>query len=241
MTDINSTSGSSALDLITQTTNPSKAEGDRQKLADDFDEFLLLLTTQLENQDPTEPLDTNEFTNQLVAFTQAEQAVQTNTNLEELIDLQSNNGLNSAVSYIGKVVDAAGNASQLDESGYAQFTYELDAPAATTTLVITDGAGRAVYSGQGPTESGKNRVLWDGVNSFTGGSEPDGTYFINVVAKSASGDDIPSKTFTSGSVTGAEVIGGEIILQVAGSNVKLSDVQSVREPVTVPVEQQEGA
>lgn len=245
MTDISSITGSgqvtnsvnAQLDILSAQTNPAQGETDRQSLAEDFDEFLLLLTTQLENQDPTEPLDTNEFTNQLVMFVQAEQAVNTNTNLEELISLQQDSSMSTAVSYIGKDVDAKGNAGQLDNSGYAQFTYELDAPANTATVVISDGAGRAVYSGQGPTDSGKNSVLWDGINSFTGNVEPTGTYFINVVASNASGDKIESRTYTSGRVTSAQLVGDEMVLEVAGTNVKFTDVQAIREPEYITVDE----
>lgn len=236
MADVSAASVTSQLSSISQSTNPSKAETDKASLVEDFDEFLLLLTTQLKNQDPTEPLDTNEFTNQLVMFVQAEQAVNANTNLEELIDLQKADGVNSALGYIGKDVDAKGNAGELDSSGFAQFTYELDAPANKTTVVISDGAGRAVYSGQGPTDSGKNVVLWDGINSFNGNQETQGTYFISVIATSASGDKIESRTYTSGRVTSAQLVGEDMVLEVAGTNVKVSDVQAVREPQYITVD-----
>ncbi len=218
------------LDLIKQNENPSKSEIGEQKLAEDFDNFLLLLTTQLENQDPTEPLDTNEFTNQLVQFSIAEQSVATNQNLEELIAAQKSNQLNSAVEYIGQAVDAKGNAGQLS-NGFASFAYELDTPADSVNIVISDGAGRAVFSGSGPTSAGKNRLVWDGVNSFNSAQEPEGTYFLNVVAETATGQTVESNTFTTGVVSSARLSGEEVVLQVAGTDVKLSDVDSIRVPV----------
>ena len=236
----NSTSSAQTqLDLIRQNTNPSKAEAGEQKLSEDFDNFLLLLTTQLKNQDPTEPLDTNQFTNQLVQFSIAEQSINTNQNLEELIEIQKGSKFQEAVAYIGKAVDAKGNAGEL-ESGFANFIYELDAPANTVSIVISDGAGRAVFSGQGPTEKGKNRVVWDGVNSFNGRDEEEGTYFINIVAKNASGETVTSRTFTTGIVTSAELQGDEMVLNVAGTTVKISDVDAVRaaSDITTGVPQQ---
>lgn len=227
MAEVNS-SAQTQLDLIKQNTNPSKATTADQKLSDDFDNFLLLLTTQLQNQDPTEPLDTNQFTSQLIQFTVAEQTVATNKNLETLIEYQKSEQLNSAVQYIGRSVDAKGNAGELAD-GFGSFIYELDAPANSVSVVITDGAGRAVFSGQGPTATGKNRVIWDGINSFNGATEAEGTYFINVVAKDAKGETMTSRTFTTGVVSSAQMKDGEMVLSVAGTDIKLSDVSAVRQ------------
>lgn len=232
MDEVLASSAQTQLDLIQQTSNPSKAEAGAQKLSDDFDNFLLLLTTQLENQDPTEPLDTNEFTNQLVQFSIAEQAIATNTNLEALLEQNKNTEFSTAVSYIGKTVDAEGSAGELTD-GVASFIYELESEAYQASVVITDGAGRAVFSGQGPTSAGKNRVIWDGKNSFTGNYEEDGTYFINVLAKNGQDETITSKTYTTGLVTSTEMRDGEMVLNVAGTVVPLSKVQAVRVPTTV--------
>lgn len=225
-------SAESQLDLIKQNSNPSKAEVASKTLGNDFDNFLLLLTTQLKNQDPTEPLDTNEFTNQLIQFTVAEQAVATNANLEEMLELQKGEQLNTAVNYIGRAVDAKGRAGEVTD-GIGTFIYELDEPAATASIVITDGAGRAVFSGQGPTSAGKNRVIWDGYNSFSGAAEPDGTYFINVVAKNVKGETITSRTYTTGIVRSAQLKDGEMVLSVAGTDVKLEDVSTVRQATQI--------
>lgn len=237
LNNITPSAGASAaqtsLGLIQQSTNPSQSETDAASLAEDFDTFLLLLTTQLKNQDPTEPLDTNEFTNQIVAFTGVEQSIKTNENLEKLINLENSNALSTAVGYVGQFVDATGNAGVLNNDGFGNFAYELDVPAASVRLTITDSAGRAVFQGQGPTGAGKQRVVWDGVNSFTGNDEPPGTYNMYVEALDSKGEPMEGqfRTFTTGPVTGAEVIGGEVILNVAGTNVPLSDVRSIRQPV----------
>ncbi len=230
MTEVSS--AQTQLDLINQSKNPSKSEAGSKKLSDDFDNFLLLLTTQLKNQDPTEPLDVNQFTNQLVLFSGVEQQIATNENLEKLINFQTSSQLSGAVGYIGKTVDAKGNAGEL-VNGLAGFSYELDAAAATVTVVITDAASRAVFSGQGTTFQGKNLVSWDGTNAFTGAKEADGTYFVNVLAKNSAGETITSRTMTTGRVSGAEMKDGEMVLTVAGTYVKLADVKAVRDVVRV--------
>ena len=97
------------LEKVKKESNPATSETARKSLSDNFDQFLLLLTTQLQNQDPTDPLDTNEFTSQLVQFSSVEQAVKTNTNLEKMLSLLQTSQLDTAVGYIGKAVEAKGN------------------------------------------------------------------------------------------------------------------------------------
>src|SRR5262249_10208809 len=67
------------------------------QLAGNFDEFLKLLTTQLQHQDPLSPLDPNQFTQELVQFSSVEQQIQTNTSLSTLISLQQNAQVTSAL------------------------------------------------------------------------------------------------------------------------------------------------
>ncbi len=220
----------SNLDLIKQSTNPatSKADQDRQKLADDFDDFLLLLTTQLQHQDPTEPLDTNQFTEQLVMFASVEQQIATNTNMEKLLELNQAQGVDSAVGYIGKLVEARGNSGFLTD-GVAPFIYSLDRPAEKVSVVITDAAGRAVFSGNGSGNSGKNLVTWDGSNSFTGTQMQEGTYNLQVHATDFNGEEIEVTTFTTGRVSAVELNEGELNLTVGGQLVPISEVLAIRE------------
>lgn len=211
-------------------TNPSRSETDRQNIADDFDQFLLLLTTQLQNQDPTEPLDVNEMTNQLVLFSGVEQQIATNTNLESLIAAQTGSAFDDAVKYIGQFVDAQGRAGELRaEDGLASFAYELDGTATDVDVIITNSDGRAVFAGNGSGIRGKNLVSWDGLNTFTGQQEAPGTYFINVEAKDAAGNVIQASTLTTGAVSGAQLNSqGQLVLTVAGTEVALDSVQAVR-------------
>ena len=211
-------------------SNPSRSELDGAQLADDFDEFLLLLTTQLENQDPTEPLDVNEMTNQLVLFSGVEQQINSNKLLEDLLAAQTGSAFDDAVQYIGQFVDAQGRAGELRaEDGQASFAYTLDALASDVDVIITNAAGQAVFAGQGSGQRGKNLVSWDGVNSFNGRTEPAGTYFINVEAKDSAGNVVDARTLTTGIVSGAQYNNqGQIVLTVAGTEVALNTVQAVR-------------
>src|SRR6202012_1141754 len=118
------------------------------QLSGNFSTFLTLLTTQLQNQDPTSPMDSNEFTQQLVEYSQVEQQIYTNTNLQSLISQGTTNASAMTTSYLGKNVSVTnGNASLTD--GAATWTYNLGAQAATTTLSVTNSSGQTVYNGAG--------------------------------------------------------------------------------------------
>src|ERR1700686_3335504 len=90
----------------TSTTSTAQAAGvvGSQQLAGNFDTFLKLLTTQLQNQDPLSPMDSNQFTQELVQFSQVEQQINTNTSLASLIALTKTQSSANAVSYLGKTI-----------------------------------------------------------------------------------------------------------------------------------------
>src|SRR5918992_1028717 len=102
-----------AVSGINSTTGTSALAGLRGAIAENFDTFLQLLTTQLKNQNPLDPLDTNQFTQQLVQFTSVEQQLKTNEFLEAMMTASQNAGNAQAVSYVGKIVTASGNKSEL--------------------------------------------------------------------------------------------------------------------------------
>ena len=206
----------------------SVSEEARRKLSGDFDTFLLMLTTQLKNQDPLEPMDSNEFTQQLVQFAGVEQAIDTNNNLEKLIEMQNGTQINNAVNYIGKFVTATGNSGRLVD-GVAAFSYDLPKQATTVDVVITNDLGAVVFKGNGTTTAGLNDVLWDGTNNVTGTDCPDGTYHIAVLAKDANGAEIKPTTYTTGFVTSVNLEDGETKLAIGKIELGLDKVLSVRD------------
>lgn len=204
------------------------ADKARSTLAGDFDTFLLLLTTQLKNQDPIEPMDTNEFTSQLVQFATVEQAIQTNTNLESLIDLQKGVGVNTAAQYMGRFVQAEGNSGDLN-GGVAAFSYSLPSKATTVQISITNDAGKVVFTGNGPAEIGLNDVIWDGTSTVDGTAQPDGTYHLAVTAKDVNGNAIKATTYTTGFVTGVNLEGENPMLQIGDIKFEAGKVIAIRD------------
>src|SRR5580704_13923918 len=125
------------------------------QLSGNFSTFLTLLTTQLKNQDPTSPMDSSTFTQQLVEYSQVEQQIDTNTNLKTLISQGTSAAGTIAATYLGKQVSVTnGNASLTDSQ--ATWTYNLGTTASATTLTVTDSTGKAVYTQAGETGSGNH-------------------------------------------------------------------------------------
>lgn len=220
------------LEKVKQSTNPSQAETARKNISDNFDQFLLLLTTQLQNQDPTEPLDTNQFTQQLVQFSSVEQQVSTNKNLEKLLAATQTNQLNNAVSYIGKSVEAQGNQGML-QGNQAEFAYDLPPGVSNVKISISNADKRVVFSGDGSKKTGKNVVIWDGVNSFTGKREAEGAYTISISAKDAKGDEVKTTTYSTGRVTSVEMKSGALTLNIGTLGIPIDKVISVREAAPI--------
>jgi flagellar basal-body rod modification protein FlgD len=199
------------------------------KLSADFNFFLKMLTTQLQHQDPTEPMDVSQMTNQIVQFSGVEQQVQTNTKLDALLKTNTQSQLATGVSYIGSEVETAGSTGGV-LGGQGAFAYILPEAATTAKIVIKDASGTAVFSGDGTKLKGRNIVVWDGKNSFTGEQMPDGNYKLEVTAKNAKGEEIKVDSRAVGIVTSVETKNGEVMLTVGGVEVKLSDILTVRTP-----------
>ena len=202
-----------------------------QSLSDTFDNFLLLLTTQLQNQDPLDPLDSNEFTQQLVQFSGVEQQIKMNEKLDLMIAGQAFNEAAQAVGFLGKLVEAEGN--QVDLSGgKAPIAYDLESEADKVEILLANSAGRTVRTISGTTAAGRNELVWDGLDE-NGAPVADGAYTIQVRATKADDTTVNAKTYTIGKVTGVETIEGVLQLMVGNTPVRLENVQSFREPTTV--------
>lgn len=197
------------------------------RLAGDFDTFLILLTTQLQQQDPLDPLNSNEFTQQLVQFTSVEQAIATNQNLEKVIALLSGKSSTNLVEFIGKGIVAIGDVAPLS-AGEAVWRYTIDANANETKITIADATGKIVYKAAGATSAGEHELVWDGRDNL-GNAMPDGLYRVSINATSADGSTIGTSTAIQGRVTSIELADGHQTLVIDGLQVELRNVTSVHE------------
>lgn len=197
------------------------------RFADDFDNFLKLLTTQMSHQDPLEPIDPTEFTSQLATFTGVEQAIGTNRKLGELLEAQRTGQAVGAVSYLGTSVEARGDRATLRD-GRAEWTYTLGGNAATTTITIVNEQGRTVRTLDGAADAGSHTFVWDGRDD-SGNPQPDGPYTVGIAARDSNGAPVSVKTGFVGRVTAVSFLGDQVILSVDGTDVALENVTSVRE------------
>lgn len=213
-----------AIDTISAVTTGSSLNNSNSTIAENFDTFLGLLTTQLQNQNPLDPLDTNQFTSQMVEFTSVEQQLKTNEYLEALTLSNAATTYTQSVSFIGKEVTAAGSTTELVDSS-ATWSYSSDRDAPNSVVSILDSAGNSVYTETADLGSGDGQFQWDGRDS-SGNQLPDGTYTINIDARDDIGV-IPMSTSTTGIVTAVELSGNQPVLVIGNSRISMTDITSV--------------
>jgi len=170
-------------------------------------------------------MDTNQFTQQLVEYSQVEQQIDTNTNLQSLISQGSSQSAAYATSYLGKNVTVSGGQGSLT-SGEASWNYNLGAAASSTVLTVTNASGQTVYTAQGSNNQGNNSFNWNGQDN-NGNQLPDGSYTLSVAAADANGSAITSTVTSTGQVSEINMTSGTPQLQVGSMQVGLSGISSV--------------
>jgi flagellar basal-body rod modification protein FlgD len=229
------TTASNALSSLTSTTPSTTSTGSTsstgstasQTIAGNFNTFLQLLTTQLQNQDPLSPLDTTQFTQQLVEFASVEQQVNMNTNLQTLISMQQTTEATSALQLVGNTVTVNGTAAALSNATNTPATWSINASApATGTVTITSSAGTTAYTGTVALNAGTQSYTWNGVGS-SGQTWPDGTYTMAISATGANGQAVTTSTQVQGVVTAVNINQNPPTLTVSGQNIPISQIQSL--------------
>jgi len=200
----------------------------RARLADNFSTFLSLLTTQLKNQDPLSPLDSNQFTQQLVQMTGVEQQLASNDLLKQLVS-NTGSGIQTAVSLIGKDVTAVSDDAQLS-NGKADWLYKLKLDAADTKIEVLNAKGAIVHvEAATDNKAGDHAFSWNG-KDMNGNNLPDGPYTLRVTAKDSTGTAVTSTNYVQGRVTGVEQLDGVTYITVNGGKIGWNTVTSVKEP-----------
>lgn len=224
----------SDVNFTTVASEQQKTARASSALADDFAQFLNLLTVQLQNQDPLEPMDSTEFTNQLVAFTGVEQQINTNKKLDSLVSMQLNNALTSALNYVGMNVSYLGSELAYDGTSPAHINYALDTQASDAKIHILDEGGDIVFSANVSGSAGANDFTWDG-STKTGGPAPAGTYSVRVEALDHNDNPVSSSIVVDGRVRGVEQQNGSIFVLVGERAVPVASILNAKEPAANPV------
>jgi flagellar basal-body rod modification protein FlgD len=195
------------------------------QIAGNFQSFLQLLTTQLQNQDPLSPLDTNQFTQQLVEFAGVQQQINTNDSLATLVSLQQTAQSSQALQFVGKTAVVSGNTATMTDS---QATWELNIPnASTVNISIASSTGQTVFSNSFAANAGNNQVFnWNGLGT-DGTQFPDGSYTLTATAKDSSGNTVGVTTSVAGVVSSVNLTQSPPLLSIGGQTFTVNQVQSI--------------
>jgi flagellar basal-body rod modification protein FlgD len=209
-------------------SNSNSSASSNTTIANNFQTFLTLLTTQLQNQNPLDPLDTNQFTAQLVQFAGVEQQLRQNDQLATLISLQKTAASTQALGYVGYTVAVDGSKAAYDGTNAAAWT--LDAPNDTTaTVTITNSAGQTVFSGNYPMSKGKANFTWDGKGN-DGTQYPAGYYTINASGKDSAGKSVGIPSEVQGVVDSVDLTASPPLLSVGGQTYTTDQIKRVVRP-----------
>jgi flagellar basal-body rod modification protein FlgD len=206
------------------TSNTGTSATDSATLASNFTAFLQLLTTQLKNQNPLDPLDTNQFTQQLVQFSQVEQQLKSNDQLATLVSLQESTQQTQALGFVGQTVSVEGASTELANKR-AFWTFNSTKPAVATVNVL-NSAGATVYSGSFSVDAGAQNFVWDG-RGTNGQQQPDGVYTIAVTGKDASGQSVAISTEIQGVVDSVDMTKNPPTLSIGENEYTLDKIKRV--------------
>lgn len=216
------------ISAITTNDATTAAQSMKQDIGMNKDDFLKLFITQLQNQDPLNPMDGTQFISQLAQMTQVEQAYNTNTNLQNILNAMNGSANYSAVSFIGKSILAPGSQVALTDGSQPVLNYRLTQSTATTEIDISDANGNIVRKITGTGSSaGDYSVTWDGKDDGNN-ALPAGTYNFSVSGTDSSGNKISATSLIQGMVSGVKLDGGAPVLTVGGVDVPLSNILAVR-------------
>ncbi len=213
----------------TASTAGTTVAGGQATLNSSYTTFLKLLTTQLKNQDPTSPMDTNAFTQQLVQMNGVQQQLLTNQLLQTLVSNSSGGqGVTSSVGLIGKSV-VANTASVTLNNGTANWQYTLGSGAVQGTATVTNSANQTVWSGPlSQLGAGSNSFSWNGKDA-SGRQLPDGgTYTLSISAQDAASGSVPATPQVAGVVTSIQQNStGQTVVGIGKTTVPVTTISSI--------------
>ncbi len=193
-------------------------------LSSNYNDFLTLLTAQLQNQDPSSPMDSSQFTTELVQFTGVQQQVQTNTNLTQLLQLSQDQQLTQSSAMIGKPVTLTGSTLPLQPGG-AKISFDTALPE-PVSISIADKTGRDIKDVQLTSTAGSNSWTWDGTAN-DGAPLAAGPYNIAIEGADATGTPSPIAFTSTATPTSVQRTSSGLSVSFGPTTLDYGDVQSV--------------
>lgn len=193
-------------------------------LANNFETFLSLLTAQLRNQNPLDPLNVNQFTQQLVQFAQVEQQLKGNSFLEALVNTQKTAQSTQALAFVGRTAVVDGSIATLTRGS---AVWALHTPKSIRAVVtVTNSAGQTVHSETRTLAAGQNRFAWSGKDD-TGGALPNGVYRLAVTAKDGGDRNVPISTEVEATVDSVDLTASPVLLSIGGQTYTMDKIKRV--------------
>ena len=219
-------SGTTALPASSSSSSASSANSlASTQLAGNFQTFLTLLTTQLKNQDPMSPLDTNQFTQQLVQFAGVEQQLKTNDQLTTLVSLQKTAQSTQALGFVGKNAMVDGSTTTMT-NGAANWILGVKTNS-TVNVSIANSTGQTVFTGSYPVTAGDGQAFgWDGKGN-DGTQWPDGKYTLTAQAADGSGNSVAVSTEIVGVVSSVDLTQSPPLLSINGKNYTVDQIKGI--------------
>ena len=222
---VSGTTTTSSSSSSSSSSSASAASLANTQIAGNFQSFLQLLTTQLQNQNPLSPLDTNQFTQQLVEFAGVQQQINTNDSLATLVSLQQTAQSSQALQFVGKTAVVKGSTAALSNN---QATWELNVPTASNvTISIANSSGSTVYTNTFAASAGNNQAFnWNGLGS-DGTQLPAGNYTLTATGKDSNGATVGITTSVAGVVSSVDLTQSPPLLSIGGQTFTVNQVQSI--------------
>lgn len=205
----------------------TKTEATEKRINDQKKSFLKLLTIQLQNQDPTNPMDTNQMAAQIFTMTSLEQQLESNRILEKIHDLLLNQQIAQPSSNIGKAAYYEGNTFKLTD-GKAEFDYIIDNKVDSAKLEIKNGLGQTVYEAPLNISFGTNTFEWNGEDR-NGKKLADGNYNISITAIDFEKNPVTVKTFMHGKIDGIISEKNDFKFSIDGKEIDKDKIKAIKE------------
>jgi flagellar basal-body rod modification protein FlgD len=233
MTTTNAATAPAVVSGTTQTSSSSSSSSSSNSLgsstgatlAGNFQTFLTLLTTQLQNQNPLDPLDTNQFTQQLVQFAGVEQQLKTNDSLAQLVTLQQTTQATQALGFVGKTALVDGTTATMTNS---TATWHLNVPTdSTVDITVANSTGQTVFTGKYTAGAGTDvPFTWNGQGN-DGTQWPDGKYTISATGKDVANNNVGIAAQVQGVVSSVDLTQSPPLLTIDGNSYTLNQVKSI--------------
>ncbi|MET3722438.1 flagellar hook assembly protein FlgD [Sphingomonas trueperi] len=196
------------------------------KLTADYNLFLKLLTTQLQNQDPTNPMDSSQYTQQLVQYSQVEQSITQNKTLNSILSSLNMSSLTSSTAMIGQPVQLSSDKAGLSATTPAQWQWDATNPIDKLTATITDAKGKTVESFDLDVKGSSGQFSWDG-STKSGTKYTDGLYQLTLSGTTTAGAKISTTATALGKVEDVQMLNGSPVVSINGAQYPTSMILKI--------------